>query len=427
YLGDREYDVKYPDVGVLVAFSGSLEVDGEEVTEPSENGGLAESALPKAFRYTRADDRATQAGGKGQKEYRILVVAEKYQTGFDEPLLTTMYVNKSLTGIAAVQTLSRLNRTREGKSQQDLVVLDFVNDAEKIQESFAPYYEDAFTLPTDPNLLYVARDRVVAAPILITQEMKDFAAAYLAAEQKAAGSAAKWAKLHAELYRHLAPAVDRFEIFLNSEEEDDVALAESFRADLNDYVRKYGFLAQIVPYQDPDLELLHLYGRHLLNRLPRRADGGLDIGEVDLSHLRLEQTGEHDLGLAPEGSQELRGFGDGTGAPKEPEKSLLSALVERFNERFGTEFSEEHLAIPFDAAMNEPQVEQARLANKNVDDFGVVFDKVFAEKMVEHFDTLNDLGERYFARDNEFKKDLDRQARTAAFRLLGRRHGLPEM
>ncbi len=427
YLKDREYDIKYPDVGVLVAFSGSLEIDGEEVTEQSENGGLAESALPKAFRYTRADDRATQAGGKGQKEYRILVVAEKYQTGFDEPLLTTMYVNKTLTGIAAVQTLSRLNRTREGKSQQDLVVLDFVNDAEKIQESFAPYYEDAFTLPTDPNLLYVARDRALAAPILITQEMKDFAAAYLVAEQKAAGSAAKWAKLHAELYRHLAPAVDRFSVFLNSEEEDDVVLAESFRADLNDYVRKYGFLAQIVPYQDPDLELLHLYGRHLLNRLPRRADGGIDIGEVDLSHLRLEQTGEHDLGLAPEGSQELRGFGDGTGPAKEPEKSLLSALVERFNERFGTEFSEEHLAVPFNAAMDEPQVEQARLANKNVDDFGVVFDKVFAEKMVEHFDTLNDLGERYFARDNEFKKDLDRQARTAAFRLLGRRHGLPEM
>ncbi|WP_067653343.1 type I restriction endonuclease subunit R [Nocardia harenae] len=427
FLRVREYDTKYPDVGVLVAFSGSLEVDGEEVTEPSENDGLAESALPKAFRYTRADDRATKSGGKGQREYRILVVAEKYQTGFDEPLLTTMYVNKTLTGIAAVQTLSRLNRTRTGKAQQDLVVLDFVNEAEHIRESFAPYYEDAFTLPTDPNLLYVARDRVMNAPILITPEMQEFAVAYLVAERKAAGSAAAWTKLHAELYRHLAPAVDRFALLLDSTEEDDVALAESFRADLGDYIRKYGFLAQIVPYQDPDLELLYLYGRHLLNRLPRRADGGIDIGEIDLSHLRLEQTGEHDLGLAPEGAQELRGFGDGAGPAAEPEKSLLSALVERFNERYGTEFSEEHLALPFEAAMDEPQVEQARLANKNVDDFGVVFDKVFAEKMVEHFDTLNDLGGRYFAQDKEFKRDLDRQARTAAFRLLGRRHGLPEL
>ncbi|MFC9475944.1 type I restriction endonuclease subunit R [Nocardia sp. NPDC056952] len=427
YIGDREYDVAYPDIGVLVAFSGPLVIDGEETTEPKENGGLAESALPKAFKYTRADDRATQASGKGQKEYRILVVAEKYQTGFDEPLLTTMYVNKALTGIAAVQTLSRLNRTTERKSQQDLVVLDFVNEADKVQESFAPYYEDAFTLPTDPNLLYVARDRVLGAPILITQEMQDFAAAYLTAERQAAGSQAKWAKLHAELYRLLAPAVDRFEVFLNSDEEDDVALAESFRADLNDYVRKYGFLAQIVPYQDADLELLHLYGRHLLNRLPRRADGGIDIGEVDLSHLRLEQTGQYDLGLTPEGSQELPGFGDGTGTAKEPEKSLLSSLVERFNERHGTEFSEEHVAKPFNAAVDDDRVQQAALGNKNSDDFGVVFDKVFEEKMVDHFDTLTDLGARYFAQQNtEFKNDLDRQARTAAFRLIRRRHGLPE-
>ncbi|WP_324194606.1 type I restriction endonuclease subunit R [Nocardia terpenica] len=428
YLADREYDVKYPDIGVLVAFSGTLKVDGVEITESKENGGLAESALPKAFRYTRADDRATKAGGKGQKEYRILVVAEKYQTGFDEPLLTTMYVNKTLTGIAAVQTLSRLNRTRDGKSQQDLVVLDFVNEADKIQEAFAPYYEDAFTLPTDPNLLYRARDRVLAPPILIGQEMKDFAAAYLAAEEQATGSPAKWEKLHAELYRHLAPAVDRFTVFLNSEEEDDVTLAESFRTDLNDYVRKYGFLAQIVPYQDSDLELLHLYGRHLLNRLPRRADGGIDIGEIDLSHLRLEQTGEHDLGLAPTGAQELPGFGDGTGPAKEPEKSLLSELVERFNERHGTEFSDEHLAKPFNATVDDERVQQAALGNKNSEDFGVVFDKVFEQKMVDHFDTLNDLGARYFAqRDNEFKKDLDRQARTAAFRLIRHRHGLPEV
>jgi type I restriction enzyme R subunit len=107
YIKDRDYDTKYPDLGVLVAFSGSLTIDGEETTEPKENGGLSESALPKAFAYTRADDKAARAGGPGQREYKILVVAEKYQTGFDQPLLTTMYVNKSLTGISAVQTLSR--------------------------------------------------------------------------------------------------------------------------------------------------------------------------------------------------------------------------------------------------------------------------------------------------------------------------------
>ncbi|MEU3283078.1 type I restriction endonuclease subunit R [Streptomyces antibioticus] len=253
YIKDRDYDTKYPDLGVLVAFSGSLTVDGEETTEPKENGGLSESALPKAFAYTRADDKAARAGGTGQREYKILVVAEKYQTGFDQPLLTTMYVNKSLTGISAVQTLSRLNRTAERKSQADLAVLDFVNDANDIQDSFRPYFEEANTLPSDPNLLYTAQSRVMQAAILSGQEMDEFAAAYFAAKEKAAGSQFKWEKLHAELYRLLSPAVARFTPLLESEDADDQEAAEGFRAALNDYVRKYGFLTQIVPYQDAEL------------------------------------------------------------------------------------------------------------------------------------------------------------------------------
>ena len=153
----------------------------------------------------------------------------------------------------------------------------------------------------------------MSAPILVDAEMDEFAEAYLAAEEKAAGSQAKWEKLHAELYRLLSPAVARFAALLESEDEDDAETAEDFRADLNDYVRKYGFLAQIVPYRDAELERLHLYGRYLLNRLPRRADGGVDIGEIDLSHLRVEKTGEHDVSPVPRGPAQLPGFGDGSG------------------------------------------------------------------------------------------------------------------
>ncbi len=170
--------------------------------------GCPRARCPKAFAYTRADDKAVKAGGTGQPEYKILVVAEKYQTGFDQPLLTTMYVNKTLTGIAAVQTLSRLNRTAERKSQADLAVLDFVNEAEDIQDAFRPYFEEANTLPSDPNLLYTAQSRVMSAPVISEQEMDEFAAAYFEAKEKAAGSQAKWEKLHAELYRLLSPAVD---------------------------------------------------------------------------------------------------------------------------------------------------------------------------------------------------------------------------
>ena len=334
YIGDRGY----PDPGVLVAFSGTLTYDGEEVTESKENGGLPERALPKAFAYTRADDRTARAGtAAGQREYRILVVAEKYQTGFDQPLLTTMYVIKKLTGVSAVQTLSRLNRTAERKSQGDLVVLDFVNDAEEIKEAFRPYYEEAETFPSDPNLLYTAQSRVMSPPLLVEAEMQAFVEAYLAADEQASGNAARWAKLHAELYRHLDPAVERFTALLDSEDEEDRETAETFRADLTDYVRKYSFLAQIVPYTDTELERLYLYGRHLLTKLPRRNDGGVDIGEVDLTHLRVEKTGEHDVSLKPEGPAEMKGFGDGSGRAKEPEKSLLSELIERFNAKYGTE------------------------------------------------------------------------------------------
>ena len=421
YLGDRGY----PDPGVLVAFSGTLSYDGEEVTESKENGGLAESALPKAFAYTRADDRSARAGtAAGQREYRILVVAEKYQTGFDQPLLTTMYVNKKLTGVSAVQTLSRLNRTAERKSQSDLAVLDFVNDAEEIKDAFRPYFEEAETLPSDPNLLYTAQSRVMSRSLLVDAEMQAFVEAYLAAEEQAAGNTAKWEKLHAELYRHLAPAVVRFAALLHSEDEEDREAAEGFRADLTDYVRKYGFLAQIVPYADAELERLYLYGRHLLNKLPRRSDGGVDIGEVDLSHLRVEKTGEHDVSLDPEGPAEMTGFGNGTGGAKDPEKSLLSELIARFNERFGTSFTDEDVVKPFEEAVADPKVRLAAVANDDEENFGHVFEPVFEEKMMDHFDTVADLGRKYFGPDRDFRSSLNRSARSAAWRMIRQQEGV---
>ncbi|MEO3818659.1 hypothetical protein [Plantactinospora sp. B24E8] len=420
YLDDRDY----PDLGVLVAFSGTLSYDGEETTESKENGGLPETALPKAFAYTRADDRTARAGtAAGQREYRILVVAEKYQTGFDQPLLTTMYVNKKLAGISAVQTLSRLNRTAERKSQGDLAVLDFVNDAEEIKEAFRPYFEEAETLPSDPNLLYTAQSRVMSPPLLVEAEMQAFVEAYLAAEEQAAGNAAKWAKLHAELYRHLEPAVQRFAALLDAEDEEDRETAENFRADLNDYVRKYGFLAQIVPYTDAELERLYLYGRHLLNRLPRRNDGGVDIGEVDLSHLRVEKTGEHDVSLNPEGPAEMKGFGDGAGGAKQPDKDLLSELIERFNEKYGTSFTDEDVVKPFNEAVADPKVRQAAVANDE-ENFGHVFEPVFEEKMMDHFDSTADLGRRYFGSQQDFRSSLNRSARRAAWRLIRRQEGV---
>ncbi|MFG3259879.1 type I restriction endonuclease subunit R [Streptomyces sp. NPDC048172] len=426
YIKDQGYDTTYPDLGVLTAFSGTVQVDGEETTESKENGGLSESALPKAFAYTRADDAAARSGGPGKQEFRILVVAEKYQTGFDQPLLTTMYVNKKLTGISAVQTLSRLNRTHDRKAQDDLAVLDFSNEAEDIKAAFQPFFEEADTLPTDPNLLYQAQSRVMQAPVLVERELDEFVAAYFEADEKAAGSDAKWKKLHAELYRLLAPAVARYEKLRDSEDQDEQQKAEEFRADLADYVRKYGFLAQVIQYQDTELERLHLYGRHLATRLRPRTDAAVDIGEVDMSHVRVDKTGEHDLSLSPEGTATLKGFADGAGGgAQDSDKSPLSELIEKFNARFGTDFTERDLIRPYEEAMAEPKVRQAALVNEE-DNFGVVFDKVFQGKMMAHVSRTADIGKRYRGRDDDFRSGLDRMARRAAFRQIRRDAGLDD-
>ncbi|MDQ1293944.1 MAG: type restriction enzyme subunit [Actinomycetota bacterium] len=411
-------DRGYPDPGVLVAFSGTLTYDGQEITESSENGGLSESGLPKAFAYTRADDPAAGSDGRGQPEYRILVVAEKYQTGFDQPLLTTMYVNKKLAGVSAVQTLSRLNRTAERKTQGDLAILDFVNDAEDIRAAFLPYHERAETLPTDANLLYTAQSRVLRPRVLVDSEMDGFVDALLAAEERAPGARKGSAGLHAELYRHLEPAVTRFTDLLDADEEADREAAEDFRADLGDYTRKYAFLSQIIPYTDAELESLYVYGRHLLTRLPRRTDLGIDLGDLDLSHLRVERTGVLDLGLRPEGTVELPGFGTGTGGAPDPERSPLSELIERFNDQYGTQFTQDDIIRPFTEAMNDPKVRRAAVANNDEENFGHVFEPVFEKKMMDHVDTVAELGREYFKQGGEVQTSLNRSARRAAWRMI---------
>ncbi|MGH3248973.1 MAG: type I restriction endonuclease subunit R, partial [Trebonia sp.] len=157
--------------GVLVAFSGSLKENDLEITEAQINS-FPEGQLPDKFGYVTADD--PDAAARQQQEYRLLVVADKYQTGFDQPLLCGMYVDKPLTGVAAVQTLSRLNRTHPLKSQDDVRILDFVNLAEDIQAAFKPWYDVTIAEPTDPNLLYDRERKVMEFGLLEPTEMESF-------------------------------------------------------------------------------------------------------------------------------------------------------------------------------------------------------------------------------------------------------------
>ena len=176
-------------------------------------------------------------------EYRFLIVAEKFQTGFDEPLLHTMYVDKKLAGVHAIQTLSRLNRIHPDKA--DTMVLDFVNEADDIAESFQPYYENTMLSEgTDPNLLYDLETRLREFGIFGDDDVEAFAAAFFAGKNQA------------KLYSILKPAVDRW-IDLDEDEQKES------RKTLGDYVNTYAFLGQLLTFTDPDLEKLFVFAKYL--------------------------------------------------------------------------------------------------------------------------------------------------------------------
>ncbi|MEU2169565.1 type I restriction endonuclease subunit R [Micromonospora chersina] len=405
----------------LVAFSGDLEIDGVEHTEARING-FSEGELPERFAYTAADDKyAGTPKAKRDTEYKILVVAEKYQTGFDQPLLTTMYVDKLLKSVAAVQTLSRLNRTHPLKAQGDVFVLDFVNEAGDIAEQFKPYFETAATTPTDPNLLYTAQNALTGYPVLVDSEMQAYAEALLAAEQKATSDTALQ-RAHASLYRFTEPAVQRFKALA----DDDQEAADGFRSALRDYTRMYAFLSQIVPYQDADLERLYLYGRALLNRLPRRQDPSVDIGEVQLTHLRVAKTGEHDASLSPEGEQMLPGFvGGGAGRQHDPEKVALSELIDVFNDKFGIGLGEADkvwVEQQIVALAEDGTLEAAAMVNDE-SNFGVVCDKRIEDVILSRHDDNGKLMQRYLD-DESLRSQLNQFARRQAYQMIRRRKGI---
>jgi type I restriction enzyme R subunit len=367
----------YRDVRALVAFSGTV-TDPDtnvEYREPLLNG-FGEKELPQRF-----------ASG----DYQVLVVAEKYQTGFDQPLLHTMYVDKKLSGVNAVQTLSRLNRMHPDKT--DTFVLDFANSAEEIQEAFAPYFTQTSATPTDPNVLYNLSGRLDAAGVLHPEEVKAGVQAILAGAQD--GSAA----LHAAL----DPAVARFAAL---DEQD----AEEFRDALTSYLRAYAFLGQVVPFADPHLEELYYYGKYLLTKLPARDPGGtVDLsGAVVLTHLRTDLVAEReDLSLGEGEPDPLPGLpGEGRGRQADEPRSLLSQLIDALNERFGASLGEADL-IWFEQQQIELRSDhdvRAVALHNDEQQFSVFLKPRIEQAIVERHQANGELFESYFASDE--RRDL---------------------
>jgi type I restriction enzyme R subunit len=383
YIKEKGYPIKS-----LVAFSGTVQDDKlptVSYTEEGMNNGIREKELPERF---------------DSSEYQVLLVAEKYQTGFDQPLLHTMYVDKRLSGIQAVQTLSRLNRTHPLK--EDTFVLDFVNDREEIQESFKQYYEGAeMGADVDPSLMYELKGELDASGIYLAEEVDRFCEVYFKPKQRQSFSD------HQTMNATLDPAVDRFRVLLDGNEEE----AELWRGKLSSFRNLYAFLSQIIPYQDSDLEKLYTYLRHLSPKLPKRKSGPQYTfdDEVRLEYYRLQKISEGSISLNEGFACPLDGPTEvGSGMVRE-DHTTLSRLIDYINERFGTDFNDADQLF-FDqiieAAMLDETLQQAAAVNPQ-DKFALVFGNQLETYFIERMEQNEEIFSR-FMNEADFQKMVSR-------------------
>lgn len=393
YIKSKGYPIK-----TLVAFSGTLtddKVPDKTYTEEGMNNGIRERELPEKF---------------ATREYQVLLVAEKYQTGFDQPLLHTMYVDKRLAGIQAVQTLSRLNRIHPFK--EDTFVLDFVNEREEIYEAFKQFYEGAqMGQEADPGQLYILKSELDEPGIYLREEVERFSEIYFKPKQRQSPSD------HQAMNAVIDPSVDRFRVY-QTEKPDE---AELWRGKLVDFRNLYAFLSQIIPYQDTDLERAYVFLRHLSSKLPHRANGPqYDFdNEVRLEYYRLQKISEGSIDLSQGYAQPLNGpTAVGTGVVREMPVAL-SQLIDIINERFGTDFNQADQLF-FDqiieiAAASEA-LQQAAQVN-SADKFALLFNRMLETMFVERMDQNEAIFSRYM-NDPAFQKAVSEWMVGEVYRKL---------
>lgn len=313
----------------LVAFSGTVRDPDtkEEFTEAGMNG-FAESKTAQTFK---------------QSQYRFLIVAEKFQTGFDQPLLHTMYVDKKLSGVNAVQTLSRLNRTYPDK--KDTMVLDFTNEAEDIQKSFQPYYEaSVLTEATDPNKLYDLKHVAEEFLIYFKQDVENFAKLYFSKT----GTQQK-------IRAFLDPFVEKFKVL-------DPEPQEEFRKAVDNYVRLYSFLCHVLRFSDVELEKTYQFMRLLRPLLPIiRQRLPVEVTDnINMESYKIKVTSSGDIALLDEDG-ELKPISDERGGGRDDEKIPLSEIISYINENYGTDFTDEDKVRYFTEDMQRRMIDQQGL------------------------------------------------------------------
>ena len=287
----------------IVAFSGEHEYGGRKVSEPALNG-FPSNKIAERF---QADP------------YRFLVCADKFQTGYDEPLLHTMYVDKTLAGIKAVQTLSRLNRARAKK--HDVFVLDFLNESDTIRDAFADYYRATILSDeTDPNKLHDLQADLDGAQVYSRQQVKEFVSRYLAGEDR----------------EELDPILDAcVAAYLQDLEEDEQV---QFKRQARGFLRTYAFLSSVLPYNNAGWEERSIFLNFLVSKLPSPREDDLSKGvldAIDMDSYRVEKRAMQKIILSDEDAEIEPGWGSGSGGRGETELDRLSNIIKVFNDLFG--------------------------------------------------------------------------------------------
>jgi len=304
----KEMELPY---GCLVAFSDTVHDtdNGQNYTENGMNALPPSTSIADSFK---------------DPQYRILIVASKFQTGFDEPLLQTMYVDKRLDGLQCVQTLSRLNRVATGKI--DTLVLDFVNEPEQIQEAFQEYYQTTMLAEeTDQNRLYDLQSELEGFDLYDEATIDKFCLIFYDPNEPDEllqgildGVVERWAEL----------------------ERDD---REEFRSTLQSYIRLYGYISQLMTFSDVALEKLYVFSQSLNKKLPKREHSDLQglLDSVDLDSFRVQKTHENLQLSLEERDSKVEGFGGDVVPRREPEQDFLSNIIQALNKVHQTDFTTE--------------------------------------------------------------------------------------
>ena len=366
----------YTDLDVLVAFSGEVPDPEDDITYTEEkmnrrpNGDIIrEKALPEAFHGD---------------EYHMLIVADKYQTGFDEPLLHTMFVDKELSGVKAVQTLSRLNRTYPGK--QDTFILDFINDPETIRAAFQTYYQETvLENETNPNVVYDKKNELDRYQVYTEAEIERFADIFYSGKQNRGDIG--------RLQSTLTPAVDRFKALSKARREE-------FKSKLARFIRIYSFITQVCRLLDLDLHKFYVYAKLLLPNLPKEGYEEVRVDDkILLEYYKLEKDFEGAIELEPEDGGLHPITGD-TGYA-ERKKDPLTVLINKINERYGTAFTEMDKVLK--------QVENDFAADAKWSDYAqqmdfstfmLLFQREFADKAALRYQMNDEFFVRLFSDEN---------------------------